>query len=145
MHHKEFLSQIEHDKLVAAIAGAEKRTSGEIRVWISHREIANALESAERRFHKLNMHKAAGRNGVLVYIAPRSRLFAVIGDKAVHDKCGDAFWTEVTAQLTADLKKGAVTEALINAVGKIGDLLAAHFPRTSGEKKHLPGDVLHDQ
>src|SRR5579862_5624842 len=105
MHHKEFLSKIEHDRVVAAIADAEKRTSGEIRVWISHRKIANALESGMRRFHKLGMHKAAERNGALVYIAPRSRVFAVIGDKAVHEKCGDAFWAEVTAQLTADLKK----------------------------------------
>ena len=145
MHHKEFLSQIDHDKVVSTIADAEKRTSGEIRVWISHRETSNALESALRRFHKLGMHKAAERNGALVYISPRNRVFAVIGDKAVHEKCGDAFWNEVTAQLSADLKGGSFTDALTNAVRKIGVLLAVHFPRKPGEKSELPGDALHDQ
>ncbi len=145
MHHKEFLNKVEHDKVVAAIADAEKRTSGEIRVWISHRETANALESAHRRFHKLGMHKAAAHNGVLVYIAPRSRSFAVIGDKAVHEKCGEGFWTEVTAQLTADLKKESFTGALVNAVGKIGGLLADHFPRKAGDKNPAQGDALHDR
>ena len=144
MHHKEFLSQIEHDKVVASIADAEKLTSGEIRVWISHRKITNALESAQRRFHKLGMHKSPGRNGVLVYIAPRSRSFAVIGDKEVHEKCGDAFWTEVTAQLAADLKKESFTEALVNAVRKIGGMLAIHFPCKADGKKHPHGGSLSD-
>lgn len=142
MHHREFLNHIEHDKLVAAIKDAERRTSGEIRVWISHRETSNALESAGRRFHKLGMHRNAERNAVLVYVSPRSQVFAVIGDKAVHEKCGDAFWTEVAAQLTADLKKGATTEALINAVRKIGDALAVHFPRKHGGENPQPGDAV---
>jgi uncharacterized membrane protein len=144
MHHKEFLSQIDHDKIVAAIADAEKRTSGEIRIWISHREISTALEAAQKRFHKLGMQKSAERNGVLVYIAPRSQVFAVIGDTAVHEKCGDPFWQEVSAQLSADLKKGTFTDALLNAIHKIGDLLTAHFPRKSGDNDRPAGDNVHD-
>ncbi len=144
MHHKEFLSQIDHDKLVAAIADAVKRTSGVIRVWISHREIADALESAQRRFHKLGMHKTVERNPVLLYIAPRTQVFAVVGDSGVHEKCGDAFWTEVTTQLSSDLKKGAITQALVNAIHKIGGLLAARFPRKPGDKNQLPDDIVHD-
>ena len=144
MHHKEFLSKIDHDKVVAAIAEAEKDTSGEIRVWISRREVSVALDAAQKRFSKLGMHKSAERNAVLVYIAPRSRVFAVVGDKAVHEKCGDEFWEEVTAQLSGDLKKGDVTEALIHAIRKTGALLAAHFPRKPGDKNQLPDDILHD-
>ena len=144
MHQVEFLSRIEHEKVVAAIADAETRTSGEIRVWISHRQIADALEAAQKRFQKLGMHKTAERNAVLVYIAPRSRVFAVIGDQAVHEKCGDAFWREVTAQLSTDLKKEPVTEALVNAIQKIGALLAAHFPRKPGDKNQLPDEILGD-
>ncbi|HWB58804.1 MAG TPA: TPM domain-containing protein [Chthoniobacteraceae bacterium] len=143
MHHTDFLSRIEHGKVVAAIAEAEKRTSGEIRVWISHREVKDALESAQQRFHKLGMHKAAERNGVLVYVAPRSRAFAVVGDKAAHEKCGDTFWKEVAAQLEADLKREAFTDALLGAVRKIGDVLAEHFPRRTGGENRPPGDAVH--
>lgn len=144
MYHNEFLSLIDDGKVVRAIKEAEKGSSGEIRVWVSHRKISDAVGAAQRRFHKLGMHRTAERNAVLVYIAPRSRVFAVIGDKAVHEKCGDAFWTEVTAQLSADLKKEPVTEALLNAIRRIGGLLAAHFPRKPGDKNQFPDEILGD-
>lgn len=144
MRPKKFLSQLDEQRIVSAIGEAESRTSGEIRVWISQREIAHALETAQERFHKLDMHKTEDRNAVLLYIAPRTQVFAVIGDKAVHEKCGDAFWSKVTTELTAGLKRGAFTEAIIHAVQLIGNLLGEHFPRKPGDKNELPDDVLHD-
>jgi len=144
MHHKKFINEIDHEKIVAAIADAQKRTSGEIRIWISHREVADAMKAAQERFDKIGMHKTGHRNAVLLYIAPRSQVFAVVGNKGVHEKCGDTFWTEVTAQLTADLKKGEITQALLNAVRKIGAMLATHFPLKPGDKNPLPNDIAHD-
>ena len=144
MHHKEFLDKIDDEKVVAAIAEAEKRTSGEIRVWISHRKVSDALAAAQKRFLKLGMDKTAERNAVMLYIAPHSQVFAVIGDAGVHEKCGDAFWNGITAQLSADLKKESITQALVDAVRKVGDSLAAHFPPKPGERNKLPDDVLTD-
>jgi uncharacterized membrane protein len=144
MHHKDFLKQLDEEKIVAAIAEAETRTSGEIRVYVSHRKIDDALARAQKRFVKLGMTKTAARNAVLIYFAPRVRQFAIIGDTGVHEKCGDIFWTEVTAQLSADLKSGPATEALIAAIRKIGGLLAAHFPHKPGDKNELPNQIEHD-
>jgi uncharacterized membrane protein len=144
MKTEDFLQQIDDKKIVAAIIETEKRTSGEIRVYVSSRKRTDALAAAQRRFNKLGMTKTAERNAVLVFIAPRTRKFAVIGDIGVHAKCGDAFWKEVTAQLSADLKSGSTTEALIAAIRKIGGLLAAHFPPKPGDKNELPNDILHD-
>lgn len=141
---KHFLDEVDHDRIVAAIAGAEERTSGQIRVWVSHRKISDALAAAQKRFVEHGMHKTAERNAVLIYLAPRTRVFAIIGDTAVHEKCGDAFWTAVTAELSADLKKGTITEALAGAIKKVGDLLAAHFPPKPGSENELPNDVLDD-
>jgi uncharacterized membrane protein len=139
-----FLSQVEHHRIVGAIGEAEKRTSGEIRVWVSHRKIKDALAAAQNRFLREGMHKTVERNGVLVYIAPRTRVFAVIGDTGVHEKCGDKFWQEVTTMLSADLKRESITQAIINAVRKIGDLLAAHFPTKPGDRKAPADDLLSD-
>ena len=144
MRHVEFLSGIRHEEVMAAIAAAESRTSGEIRVWVSHREVADALQAARERFDKLGMHKTTHRNAVLLYFAPRSRVFAVVGDAAVHDQCGDAFWQEVAGQLAADLKKTSFTGALVRAVQKIGVLLAEHFPTGPGDKNELPDDIVGD-
>lgn len=144
MHHRKFIRQIDDDKVIAAIVEAEKRTSGEIRVYVSHRRRADALAAAQRRFLKLGMDKTAGRNAVLVYLVPRSRSFAVIGDTGVHAKCGDPFWTKVTAELSTDLKSGSITDALVATVRKIGDLLAEHFPAGSGGRNELPDRIEGD-
>ena len=144
MHPDHFLSRIDHDKVVAAIAAAEKLTSGEIRVWISQREIKDAVEAAQKRFLKLGMDKTPERNAVMIFVAPHTQVFAVIGDSGVHEKCGNAFWTEVTSQLSADLKNASITGALINAIRKIGDLLAAHFPPGTGDRNDLPDDIVRD-
>ncbi len=75
-----------------AIAEAEKRTSAEIRVYVSHRSRVDALAFAKRRFHKLKMDCTPMRNAVMIFMAPRTHKFAVVGDVAVHAKCGDDFW-----------------------------------------------------
>ena len=35
------------------------------------------------------MHKTRERNAVLIFVAPRAHKFAVVGDKAIHEKCGE--------------------------------------------------------
>src|SRR5579862_1282492 len=130
MKARHFVSKLDHDRILSAIANAEKKTSGHIRVYISHREAADAVASAQRRFDKLGMNKRP--KSALIYLAPESRVFAVIGDAAVHEKCGDGFWQEVTAAMTAHLKKESFTTAIVHGVEKVGELLAEHFP--SGAK-----------
>ena len=67
MKTKLFLSRLDHEKIVAAIAEAEKRTSGEIRVFVSHRKVEDALKAATFHFSKMDMHKTKHRNAVLIF------------------------------------------------------------------------------
>ena len=139
----EFISQLDEARIVAAIAAAERQTSAEIRVYISHRAHADALAFAQRRFRQLGLTKTRQRNAVLLYLAPRTRQFAIVGDSGVHEKCGAAFWQEASAQLSAALQQGNYTAALIQTVQQIGALLAAHFPPAAGDGNELPNAILH--
>ncbi|MCX7006773.1 MAG: TPM domain-containing protein [Kiritimatiellaeota bacterium] len=139
----EFISQLDEAKIVAAIAEAERKTSGEIRVYISHRAHADALAFAQKRFHQLGMTKTRHRNAALLYLAPRTRHFAIVGDSSVHEKCGDAFWQDASAKLGAALRQGDYTSAVIQTVGQLGALLAAHFPPVAGDVNELPNTILH--
>lgn len=144
MRPRDFLEQLADAEIVEAIRAAERMTSGEIRVYISRKKIKDALAAAQRRFGKLEMHKTRDRNAVLIYFAPRSRVFAVVGDAGIHEKCGDAFWQEVTAELSSNLRTKKPTEALVNAIGKIGSLLAARFPRRPDDRDELSNVVERD-
>jgi len=139
----EFISQLDEAKIVAAIAETTKKTSGEIRVYISHRSHANVLAFAQRRFHQLGMAKTRQHDAVLLYLAPRTHQFAIVGDSGVHEKCGDAFWREVSAKLSAALRQGDFTAALVQIVRQVGELLAAHFPPEPGVGHELPDAIIH--
>jgi uncharacterized membrane protein len=129
MHPKKLIKQLPHDALVEAIREAEKKTSGEIRVLISHKSVADPVAAAQKEFVRLGMAKSAEKNGVLIFVAPRTHKFAVIGDEGVHAKCGDEFWRELAKAMTDYFRKSKFTEGLIHGVRKAGELLAEHFPR----------------
>jgi uncharacterized membrane protein len=141
-HH--FLKAVDHERIVSSIAAAEKRTSGEIRVFISRKRTGDALGAAGHCFAKLKMNRTPLRNAVLIFIAPMSHQFAVVGDIAVHAKCGEDFWHGVVEGMEPSLKRGDFTEALLHGVEKVGSLLAAHFPPNAEGRNSLPDAVVEE-
>jgi uncharacterized membrane protein len=133
MHPKNFIKQLPHDTLIAAIRDAENTTYGEIRVLISHKSVEDPVAAAQKEFVRLGMTKSPERNGVLIFVAPRSYKFAVIGDTGVHAKCGDVFWLELAKAMTDYFRKSEFDEGIIHGVKKAGELLAEHFPRIKAQ------------
>jgi uncharacterized membrane protein len=129
MHPKKLIKQLPHDTLVTALREAELKTSGQIRVLISHKSVADPVAAAQEEFVRLGMVQSPERNGVLIFVAPRSHKFAVIGDEAVHAKCGDEFWQKLAEAMTGYFRKSEFTEGIIHGVKKAGELLAEHFPK----------------
>ncbi|HLH52221.1 MAG TPA: TPM domain-containing protein [Verrucomicrobiae bacterium] len=144
MKARDFLKQLRHDDIVAAIREAEKKTSGEIRVFITRQEVEKAVPVAQRHFEAMGMARTRDRNGVLIFVAPRSHQFAVIGDTGVHARCGDEFWTALAGEMTAHFKRSDFTTGIVHAVTKAGDLLARHFPRRPDDTNQLPDNVETD-
>ncbi len=134
--------KIDHEQVVAAIRAAELRTSGEIRVVLARRKAPDPVAAATIQFERLGMTQTQARNGVLIFFAPRSRNFAVIGDTGVHDKCGAAFWSELARAMEEHFKRSDFTAGLVHGIERAGDLLAAHFPRQPDDKNELPDDIV---
>jgi uncharacterized membrane protein len=129
MHPKTFSRHLQHDAIVAAIRDAEQKTSGQIRVSISPKHIDDPVAAAQAEFLRKGMNQSPERNGVLIFVSPRSQKFAVIGDEAVHAKCGDEFWRKLAEVMTGYFRKSEFTPGIIHGVQKAGELLAEHFPR----------------
>jgi uncharacterized membrane protein len=144
MKTKHFLAKVDDVKVVAAIEAAELKSSGEIRVFVSNEQIEDVISTAQAQFTRLGMTKTKHRNGVLLFFAPKTQRFAIIGDQGVHEKCGQPFWDETRALMTEHLKAGHFTDAILAAVEKVGDLLAQHFPRDPGDINELPNRVERD-
>ncbi len=144
MKEKAFIEQLQNDQIVAAVRTAEAKTSGEIRIFISRKETTDPLAAAQAEFTRMGMTKTAEGNGVLIFVAPRSQKFAILGDQGIHERCGENFWREVAEQMTAHFRKSEFTEGIISAIQKAGTLLAEHFPRRTDDKNELPDAVERD-
>jgi uncharacterized membrane protein len=144
MKHDDFINHLDDTAILAAIAAAEKRCSGEIRVYVSHKERHDALAFARRRFAELGMAKTRQRNAVLIYLVPRTRQFAVVGDTGIHAKCGDGLWRDIVAGMEIEMKAGRFTQAITAAVARIGEALAKHFPADDAGGNELPDAIARD-
>ena len=144
MKARQFLSQLRHDDIVAAIREAEKQTSGEIRVFISRKPVEEPLPVAQAHFLRMGMQKTRHRNAVLIFVAPRTHKFAVIGDAGVHTHCGDVFWRELADEMAGHFRKSEFTTGIVHAIRKAGQLLARHFPASADDRNELSDDVARD-
>jgi uncharacterized membrane protein len=143
MRTKQFLSKLEHDQIIAAIRAAESKTSGEIRVYIQRGKLkTDPLISAQRKFRRLRMNKTSERNAVLIFIAPRAHQFAVVGDKAIHEKCGEQFWQQVVDGMREHFQNEKFSRAIIEGIEEVGKLLGTHFPRTAIPSNELPDEIV---
>lgn len=143
MRSQEFLDRLDHKRIVAAIAEAEKKTSGEIRVFIQRGEIeGDALPLAERKFAEFGMQKTRQRNAVLILVAPRAQKFAVVGDEGVHKRCGGEYWQQLVSNMAEHFRKQNFTDALLEGIESTGNLLAQHFPRQRSDRNELPDTII---
>lgn len=138
---KSFFEKVDHDRIVAAIAAAEKKTSGEIRVHVHHASVADPIASGKKVFEKLGMTKTAEKNGVLVFVAPRSKSFAILGDSGIHEKCGDDFWSETAAAMSDHFRKEDFSGGIVATVEALGSELAEHFPRGHKDRDELSNEI----
>src|SRR5260370_26280556 len=143
MRTKEFLSKLEHDRIVGAIREAESKTSGQIRVYIQRGKLrVEPLIAAQEKFHRLGIHKTRERNAVLIFVAPRAHKFAVVGDKAVHEKCGEQFWQRLVDGMRAHFQNEKFSQAIVETIEETGKMRATHFPKRSTGRNEVPDGIV---
>ena len=125
---EDVLSAEQQARVVDAIRLAELNTSGEVKVHLERFCKGDALDRAKEKFAKLNLHKTALRNAVIVYVAVEDRKAAIFGDEGIHAKVDADYWKTELDQMLAHFKKGEYAEGLIHTVAAIGDKLKSEFP-----------------
>lgn len=125
---RKLMRTVDAGRVQAAIAEAERRTSGEIRVSVARFFWGSVHRAARSAFARLGMTKTKDRNGVMFFIVPSRRRFVVLGDEGIHAKVGQEFWECVARLMSERFRKGEFTEGLVAGIGEAGRELAAAFP-----------------
>lgn len=138
---KNFFTKEQRDEIKGSILRAELDTSGEIKVHIENLCEEDVLDRAAYWFARLNMHKTELRNGVLFYVAVKSKKFAIIGDQGINVKVPENFWDELKNEMGEEFKQGKYTEGLSNGIARAGQLLKKHFPYHSDDINELSDEI----
>ncbi len=140
----EFFSQEETEHILTAIRNAEKRTSGEIRVFVESRcRFVDAIDRAAEIFFQLKMDETAERNGTLLYVAVRDHQVAVYGDQGIHEKVGQQYWETEVRKMLAHFRKSQLADGMVECINDIGEALYKHFPYDRAtDKNELPDEIV---
>lgn len=139
-----FFSAKEQEAIIQAIQQAEKKTSGEVRIFIESRcKYVQPLDRAAEIFYGLKMNLTAERNAVLVYLAIKDHQLAIFADEGIHTKTGKDFWKKEVQLMLSHFNKENYALGIVNVITEIGEALYQHFPYLKDtDKNELPDDII---
>lgn len=141
MPKNQFFTAEQQEQILAAIAAAEKRTSGEIKLHVEPFCKTDPMQRALQLFGDLGLHATEQRNGVLFYLAYTDHKFAILGDEGIHKIVGQDFWNHEKEIMQQHFKAGRFTEGLCEGIKLAGEKLVANFPWKEGDRNELRDDI----
>ena len=135
----------EEAQIISAIREAESRTSGEIRLFVEDFCMRDfPVERAEEVFQLFGMFNTKERNAVLIYLAEKSRHFAIWGDAGIHERVGFQFWEQEKKLLQEHFRLDEAAEGISLAIQLIGTRLSEYFPADENNNANeLPDEIIY--
>ncbi len=134
---KNIFTRAEVQQIADTIAASEKKTSGEIRIYLEPKCAVEPLVRAHAIFQELGMDKTEAHNGVLIYLAYTDKKFAICGDQAIYEKCGQTFWDNVKEEMQKHFSQKEILKGVLIAIEMAGEKLQAFFPYEKGDTNEL--------
>lgn len=101
---------------------------------VRRRAIMLFRAAAERR--------TEGRTGILIYLSMGEHRAEIVGDEAITAVTTPDTWGEAMAALVTEVKAGRPADGIVAAIGMIGEVLAAHFPRQATDRNEIPDKLI---
>ncbi len=132
-------------RIGACITAGELRHDGEVRFciesalpWSYLRRGAAARERAVMLFSKLRVWDTERNTGVLLYVLLADKAIEIVADRGIAAQVPQEAWNTICAGLGQAFRQGAAEAGVVNALGRIHELLAAHFPALDANPNELP-------
>ena len=135
----------EEARIASAIQLAEQGTSGEIRLFVEDFCLRDhPVERAAEVFDLFGMFHTKERNGVLIYLAEKSRHLAIWGDSGIHERVGGTFWEQEKQLMREHLQRDEAAEGVCKAIALMGARLQAFFPADPNDNENeLPDEIIY--
>jgi putative membrane protein len=97
---------------------------------------------AVETFHATCAQRTKGQTAILLYLSLLERRAEIVADEAIHSRTDPEVWGEAMTALIAEMKGGRPGEGLVQAVGKIGAVLAKCLPTKAENPNELPDRLI---
>ena len=132
------------DEITAAIAAGEERHLGEICFAVESRFAPlDALlgpgtrQRAEHLFGQLRVWDTAHNSGVLVYVLLCEHRIEIVADRGIAARVATKEWSALCDVIGRAFAAGDPAAGVKDAIAKIHDLLAQHFPAQGDNPREL--------
>lgn len=86
--------------------------------------------------------RTASRTGVLLYLSMAEHHAEIVADASIQSKISGDEWGEAMLALLEGIRGGQPGQGIANAVARIGDVLATHFPHTGTDPNEMPDRLI---
>jgi putative membrane protein len=115
------------------------------RLFISHREMEEEVEEAAvSRFFSEGLYRTRDETGILIFISVFEHKVWVLADRGINAKVETGQWEEIVGLITAGIRQNRAADAICEAVEKVGDILAVHFPVRPGDTNELRNIIVEE-
>jgi len=99
------------------------------RLVISKKSMEKKVRSnALRFFVESGICDTMDRTGVLLFISVLERRVELIADNGINNKVAPDTWDRIVSSMIRGIKEKRISEAIVEAVNEIGEILAEHVP-----------------
>ena len=128
-----------------AIAASERLHDGEIRFcieaglpWSYLKRSAAARERALMLFSKLKVWDTERNTGVLIYVLLADRSIEIVADRGIARHVPQESWDAICGAMALAYRQGHAMDGTMAAIGRVSEVLAAHFPPQAVNDNELP-------
>ncbi len=86
--------------------------------------------------------RTSGGTGVLIYLSRAERRAEIVTDPEVTAAIPMQEWGAAMAAMIGHIGDNRVADGMVEAIGKVGAVLAQHFPRDAHDVNELPDRVI---
>ncbi len=101
-----------------------------------------AHDNALKQFLARNVHITMARTGVLIFVSLAERYAEVVADSGINAKVPQETWNDIVAGLVAHASRDHLADGFVAAIGAVGALLSAHFPRRDDDSNELDDHLV---
>lgn len=134
-----------------AIASGERSHLGQVRFIVEAAlplgQVLRGLTPRERAlelFGRFGVWDTEHNSGVLVYVLLADKSVEIVADRGINRKIPPDTWQVICRAMESAFRDGRFEEGAITGINALSELLAQHFPRSSGdaEGNELPNQPI---